>query len=105
MVRTKQGALVDYGGGADGEVLMPKQFARKSTGGVAAREKLLTSKSAKKSSSSKDKGRFFVPFQQLRCLFCYLLYRSKCQERPALPPWYGRSPRNPPLSEIHRASD
>ena len=64
MVRTKQGALVDYGGagGADGEVLRPKQFARKSTGGVAAREKLLSSKSAKKSSSSKDKGSFFVHF-------------------------------------------
>ena len=62
MVRTKQGALVDYGVGADGEVLRPKQFARKSTGGVAAREKLLSSKSAKKSSSSKDKGSFFVHF-------------------------------------------
>ena len=66
MVRTKQGALVDYGGGADGEVLRPKQFARKSTGGVAAREKLLTSKSAKKSSSSKDKGSFFLSISTTR---------------------------------------
>ena len=56
MVRTKQGALVDFGVGADGEVPRPKQFARKSTGGKAARMKLLSSKSAKKSSASKDKG-------------------------------------------------
>ena len=57
MVRTKQGALVDYFGvGADGEVPRPKQFARKSTGGEAARMKLLSSKSAKKSSASTDKG-------------------------------------------------
>ena len=48
MVRTKQGALVDLGVGvgADGETPRPKQFARKSTGG----------KAAKKSSASKDKG-------------------------------------------------
>ena len=56
MVRTKQGALVDFGDGADREVQRPKQFARKSTGGKAARTKLLSSKSAKKSSASKDKG-------------------------------------------------
>ena len=58
MVRTKQGALVDFGVGvgAYGEVPRPKQFARKSTGGKAARMKLLSSKSAKKSSASKDKG-------------------------------------------------
>ena len=60
MVRTKQGALaalVDFGEGgvgADGEIPRPKQFARKSTGGKAAR--ILSSKSAKKSSASKDKG-------------------------------------------------
>ena len=56
MVRTKQGALVDLGVGvgADGETPRPKQFARKSTGGKAAR--ILSSKSAKKSSASKDKG-------------------------------------------------
>ena len=60
MVRTKQGALaalvdVGVGGvGADGETPRPKQFARKSTGGKAAR--ILSSKSAKKSSASKDKG-------------------------------------------------
>ena len=53
MVRTKQGALVDFGVGADGEVPRPKQFARKSTGGEAARMKLLSSK---KSSASTDKG-------------------------------------------------
>ena len=53
MVRTKQGALVDLGVGADGEVPRPKQFARKSTGGEAARMKLL---SGKKSSVSTDKG-------------------------------------------------